>query len=93
MITLAAAVVVLNGTVAVQWNRYAVPASGTGVPREDRLSAWSVGLGRSITGRAFLRVDYRRERRDSNIDPLDNRTGGLIVQLGADLSRGREDRR
>lgn len=78
---------VLNGALAWQWNRYAVDSAQLGRPREDRLSAWSVGLGRSLGRRAFVRLDYRRERRDSNLDFLDNRTGGVLFQLAVDFSR------
>ncbi|HET7745668.1 MAG TPA: outer membrane beta-barrel protein [Vicinamibacteria bacterium] len=62
-------------------NEYRV-ASSLGPPREDEITSWSVGLGRSITRYAFLRVDYRDEERDSNLDAFDIDAQAVIVQLG-----------
>jgi hypothetical protein len=41
-----------------------------------------VGIGRPVTRHAYLRIDYRKERRDSNIDAFDTRSEALIIQLG-----------
>lgn len=65
-----------------QWNDYRTPASEIGAPREDRIFGWSVGLGRPLTRWCFLRVDYRQDRRDSNVESLSNTSHGFIAQLG-----------
>jgi len=63
-------------------NRYPTPARELGAPRRDRITDWLVGLGRSITRWAFVRADYRRDRRDSNIDFFDQNTHAFYAQLG-----------
>ena len=63
-------------------NRYVVQAVGRSEPRSDEIFGWTVGLGRSFGRWAYLRADYRRERRDSNVDALSNDTESLVVQLG-----------
>jgi Putative beta-barrel porin 2 len=63
-------------------NRYPTAASELGVPREDRITDWLVGVGRTITHWAFVRVDYRHDRRDSNIDFFDQSTHAFYAQLG-----------
>lgn len=64
------------------WNEYKTTASALGVPREDRIFGWSIGLGRTVTRRAYVRADYRRERRDSNVEDLDVTVHGLVIQVG-----------
>lgn len=63
-------------------NRYPTAASRLGVPREDRIVDWLVGVGRSITHWAFVRVDYRHDHRNSNIDFFDQDTHAFYAQLG-----------
>jgi hypothetical protein len=63
-------------------NRYPTVAAQLGAPRRDQIVGWVVGLGRGVTRWAFVRADYRRDRRDSNIDFFDQRTHALYVQLG-----------
>lgn len=75
----------LSGGAGYHWNRYRTIASDLGEPREDRIFGWSVGLGRSVSRWAYLRADYRRDRRDSNLGGLNNKTDALIVQLGVGL--------
>jgi len=70
-----------------QWNRYQLPATAVGAPREDDLVGWTVGLSRSLTRYAFLRVDYRRDRRDSNLPEIPNTTRSLLVQLGVGMGQ------
>jgi hypothetical protein len=65
-----------------QWNDYRAPASTLGEPREDRIFGWSAGLGRPLTRWCFVRVDYRQDRRDSNVESLSNTAHGFIAQLG-----------
>jgi hypothetical protein len=74
-----------RGGAGYQWNTYQTVASAIGVPREDTIFAWSVGLGRPLGSRAFLRGDYRRERRNSNLRDFNITTHSLIVQLGIGL--------
>ena len=50
-----------------QWNRYRTVAVGIDEPRRDEIFGWSVGLGRAFTRCAYLRSDYRWERRSSNL--------------------------
>jgi hypothetical protein len=42
-------------------------------------------VGRQLGWRAWIRADYRRERRDSNIPGFDVTTDGYVVQLGLGL--------
>jgi hypothetical protein len=66
-------------------NNYPNDAPGLGVPRRDDILAWTVGLGRQIGGRTWVRADYRRERRTSNLPGFDVTTDGFVVQLGVGL--------
>jgi hypothetical protein len=69
------------------WNEYKTTASTLGVPREDRIFGWSVGLGRPLTRHAYIRADYHRERRNSNVNELDVTIDTLVVQVGIGLFR------
>lgn len=75
------------------WNDYRTVASRLGEPRKDRIFGWSFGLGRPITRWAYLRADYRQDRRDSNLDAFDVRTQSFTVQLGVGLFGVPEQRR
>jgi hypothetical protein len=75
----------LRSEVGWTWNRYRVPASAIGVPRADDLFGWSVGASRSFGRRVFLRADYRRDRRRSNVPGFDLVSHGFIAQLGVGL--------
>jgi hypothetical protein len=55
------------------------------VPRRDDILGWTLGVGRQLGWRAFARVDYRRERRNSNLPGYDVTTSGFVVQLGVGL--------
>ena len=72
----------LNAGAGYHWNEYRTAASALGRPREDRIFGWSVGVGRAVTRRAYVRADYRREQRSSNVDAFDITTDALVVQLG-----------
>jgi hypothetical protein len=74
-----------RGGAGYQWNTYQTVASEIGVPRGDTIFAWTVGLGRPLGSRAFLRGDYRWERRHSNLQEFNITTHSLIVQLGIGL--------
>ena len=68
-------------------NRYQTPAQALGVPRRDQITDWLVGLGRSITRWAFVRADYRHDRRDSNLDFFDQTTHAFYAELGLGFFR------
>lgn len=72
----------LRGGLAWQWNQYEVAEATLGEPRHDRLRGWTVGLGRPLSRWAYLRVDYRKDHRDSNLDEFDTDTYSLIAQVG-----------
>ncbi len=72
----------LRGGLGVQRNAYRVDASRLGRPRRDTIVGWTAGLGRPLTRFGFVRADYRRDRRDSNLDEFDARTWTLVVQVG-----------
>lgn len=78
----APASVVLRLAAGYHWNDYRTPAADTGFPRRDRMWDGAVGLGRSLSRRAWVRADYRRERRNSNLDLYDVTTDALTVQVG-----------
>jgi len=74
-----------RGSVGFLRNNYPNDAPGLDVPRRDDILGWTVGLGRQIGWRSWLRADYRRERRNSNLPGLDVTTDGFVVQLGVGL--------
>jgi len=53
-----------------------------GEPRRDDIWAWTVGLGRQIGVKAWIRADYRHENRNSNIPGFDVTNDGFLIQLG-----------
>ncbi len=77
-----------RGSVSVFRNDYPNDASKTATPRRDEAFGWMLGLGRRLGQRAFLRADYRRDRRTSNVPGLDVTTSGFVVQLGLGLAGG-----
>jgi len=74
-----------QGSVGWLRNGYPNDASAVGAPRRDTIVAWTVGLGRQLGWRAWVRADYRQERRNSNLPGYDVTTDGVIVQLGVGL--------
>jgi hypothetical protein len=72
----------LRGGVGYQWSDYRTKARVLDRPRADRILSWYGGLGRALGERANLRVDYRRERRSSNLPGFDITTSALVVQVG-----------
>lgn len=64
------------------WNDYRVASASLGEPRADRIFGWNVGLGRSLSRWAYVRADYGRQSRSSNLKAFENVTDSLIVQLG-----------
>ena len=75
----------LRSEVGWTWNRYQLPARAIGVPRADDLFGWSLGASRSFGRRVFLRADYRRDRRRSNVPGFELVSHGFIAQLGVGL--------
>jgi hypothetical protein len=71
-----------------QWNSYQTLDSEIGAPRRDHIFGWSAGLGRALTRWAFLRADYRRDRRDSNLQRFENTADGFVIQLGVGWFQG-----
>jgi Putative beta-barrel porin 2 len=73
-------------------NDYRTVASSIGAPRRDTIRGLTFGLGRPATRHAFLRADYRRDRRDSNIDVFDSRSSVLTLHLGIGMFAGSPSR-
>jgi hypothetical protein len=69
-----------------------VVSTEIGRPRQDRIASWLAGLGRPVTDWAFIRVDYRYEQRDSNIDTFDTNAHYFAAQLGVRFYRARGSR-
>ena len=82
----------LRGGVGYHRNEYRVVISELGVPRRDRIVAWSAGLGRSFTRWSYLRADYLREERTSNVEAFNVDSDALVLQLGLGSFAG-SDRR
>ena len=74
-----------RGAVGFFRNGYPNDAPGLGEPRRDDIVGWTLGLGRQIGWRAWVRADYRRERRNSNLPGFDVTTEGFVIQLGVGL--------
>ncbi len=74
-----------RGSVGWLRNEYPNDAPGLDLPRQDDIVGWTLGLGRQLGWRSWVRADYRRERRDSNLPGLDVTTDGFVVQLGMGL--------
>lgn len=75
----------LRGGVTFLRNDYPNDAPGLSEPRRDEVLGWSLGIGRSLGWRTWLRADYRRERRDSNLPGFDLTTDGFVIQVGLGL--------
>jgi hypothetical protein len=63
-------------------NQYRVVTGDAGQPRKDQITYWSVGLGRAVGRWGFWRMDYRGERRNSNLDAFDNTVNTFTVRVG-----------
>jgi hypothetical protein len=75
----------VRGSVGFFHNSYPNDAPDLGEPRSDDIFGWTVGLGRQLGWRAWVRADYRRERRNSNVPGYDVTTDGFVVQMGVGL--------
>jgi len=74
-----------RASVGFYHNGYPNDAPDLGAPRGDDIFGWTVGVGRQIGWRAWVRADYRHERRNSNLPGYDVTTDGLVVQMGVGL--------
>ena len=77
--------IVVRGALGYQWNTYQLDASEIGEPREDTIFGWGIGVGRPLGRRGFLRADYRRDRRRSNLPGFSITSDAVIIQLGYGL--------
>lgn len=75
---------------SVNWlkNDYPTDAQAIGEPRSDQILGWTVGVGRAISWRAWLRADYTHQNRDSNVPGYDVNTSGFILQVGVGQNTG-----
>jgi hypothetical protein len=71
----------LAATVGFRDNHYPLAAAEIGAERHDRIYGWAVGLGRALGRFMVAHVEYRWQRRDSNIPGLSSDADGLLVQL------------
>jgi hypothetical protein len=76
---------VARGGLGYQWNDYETIAQEIGVPREDRILGWFVGLRRPIAQKLALSAAYRNEQRSSNLDAFDTDADGFYLQLEWDI--------
>jgi hypothetical protein len=74
-----------QGGLGYQWNNYRVASEELGVPREDRILAFYVGIRRPVHRNLFLSATYRRQDRESNLDSFNVNSDGFILQLEWDI--------
>jgi len=72
----------LRGSVGYLRNAYPTVSPTAGVKRRDEMWMWTVGVGRELGTRTWIRADYRRENRTSNIPGFDLDIDGFLIQLG-----------
>jgi hypothetical protein len=75
----------LRGGLGYQWNDYRTVAAGIGLPRQDRILGWYLGLRRPVRSNLFLSGAYRSEDRRSNVDAFDTNADGFYFQLEWDI--------
>jgi hypothetical protein len=71
-----------RGSVGYLWNRYPDVDPSLGEPRSDGIWAFTVGVGRQLGWRSWIRADYRHEKRDSNVPGFDVTNDGFLIQCG-----------
>ncbi len=71
-----------QGSASFLRNSYPTVSASIGAPRRDDIWAWTVGVGRQLGWRTWLRADYRREERHSNIPGYDVTNDGFVIQFG-----------
>jgi hypothetical protein len=74
--------VALRGALGYRWNDYELLAQDATVPRHDDILGFAVGIGRPLTRWAFLRADYSKQRRDSNLAAFSTTTHSFTAQVG-----------
>jgi Putative beta-barrel porin 2 len=85
-----------RGGLGYQWNDYRTIAADIGVPREDRILGWFVGLRRPVARKLALSAFYRSEDRNSNcctstnpakpnVDSFDTNANGFYFTLEWDI--------
>ena len=63
-------------------NNYPLPDVATGIDRRDRAFGVSVGVAYFWTPLSYLSVDYRHDRRDSNLDSFSYRNNAVQFMVG-----------
>jgi hypothetical protein len=63
-------------------NTYAVPDAVTGLDRSDRAYSGAAGLSYFFTPLSYLSVDYRHDRRDSNLERFSYRNNSVQFMVG-----------
>ena len=71
-----------RGSVGFLRNTYPTVDPAIGEPRRDDIWAWSIGIGRQLGWRSWIRADYRREERNSNNPAFDLTNDGFLIQFG-----------
>ena len=71
-----------RGSAGFLRNDYPTESSSTGEERTDDVWLWTIGVGRQLGWRSWVRADYRRETRRSNVPGLDVTTDGFVLQVG-----------
>jgi hypothetical protein len=71
-----------QGSAGFLRNTYPTVSESIGTSRRDDIWLWTVGIGRQLGWRSWLRADYRREERSSNISGFDVTTDGFLIQFG-----------
>ncbi len=77
--------IALNAGGGYHWNDYETLVTGADFKREDRIFGWFVGLRRPLDRRTSAFAGYRWERRRSNVEPFENDTDGLLLQIDVDV--------
>ena len=72
----------LRGSGGFLRNDYPTVSAGAGLARRDDLWLWTVGVGRQLGWRTWIRADYSRESRGSNLPGFDVTTDGFVFQFG-----------
>ena len=81
----------LSASAGYRRNDYPLAASAIGVSRLDQVYGWGLGLGHAFGSRTILHVEYRWQRRVSNLPGYSSASDGVLVQL--DVLAGREGAR
>jgi hypothetical protein len=72
----------LRAGVGYRWSDYRTDAEGLDGPRADRTLGWYVGASRPFGEHILTRVEYRRDRRQSNVRAGDITIDALLLEIG-----------